>query len=53
MINNEIENVEVEYDIYCPRCKHVTMGDEIDPCDDCLAHPFNTNSAKPVNFEEK
>lgn len=44
---------EVYFGKYCPLCKHSKNLETDDPCEDCLNHPVNTYSHKPVNFEEK
>ena len=38
---------------YCAECKHTALAETEDPCFDCLANPSNTDSHKPVFFEEK
>ena len=43
----------VDYDIYCPKCKYKDLDSAEDPCDECLGQPWNTDSRKPVNFEEE
>jgi len=43
---------EVFYAEYCLRCKHYKTPETEDPCDECLEHPFNYDSHKPINFEE-
>lgn len=48
----EVTMKEVHYSEYCYRCKHAPKADFEDPCDECLEHPSNENSHKPVNFEE-
>ena len=46
----------VDFNKYCPLCKH---KDESEfeafgsACYDCLDEPVNTNSHKPVKFEEE
>lgn len=42
----------VDYEIWCPKCKHYKEKETIDPCDECLTYPVNENSMKPINFEE-
>lgn len=37
---------------YCPKCKYIKNTEDIDPCHDCLSTPVNTNSHKPVYFDE-
>ena len=44
---------EVYFLDYCPECIHYTEPDDKYPCDDCLAHPWNTDSHKPVEFVQK
>lgn len=44
---------EVYFDKYCPTCKYETNLEAESPCDECLAHPSNTDSHKPVYWEEK
>ena len=43
----------VDFDKYCPNCKHWTTESTEDPCNECLTTPVNVESHKPVNFEEK
>ncbi len=42
----------VEYEKYCPKCKHFALDDADDPCNECLTEPVNLYSHKPINFEE-
>lgn len=44
---------EVDFLEYCPLCVHYNEPDDRYPCDDCLAHPWNTDSHKPVEFVAK
>ena len=44
---------EVYFDKYCKTCKHEKLKEEADPCDECLENPVNTDSHKPVRWEEK
>lgn len=46
------ETKEVYYKDYCKKCKHVKLKEYEDPCNDCLDHPYNYNSHKPIHFEE-
>lgn len=48
----EIFDKEVRFDIYCPKCIHEKQDEAMDPCNECLAHPVNENTAKPINFKE-
>ena len=43
----------VYFDQYCKTCKHETLAEEELPCAECLEHPVNLNSHKPVCHEEK
>ena len=42
----------VRFDIYCKRCKRWYKKESSDKCNECLAHPMNHESAKPIYFEE-
>lgn len=44
---------EVFFEIYCPKCKHESTEETKDPCNDCLAYPYNIDSHKPIHFKEK
>lgn len=44
---------EVDYATYCKTCKYRDVDDVKDPCNDCLAEPYNLHSVKPVKWEEK
>ena len=44
---------EVYFHEYCKLCKHEKVANEDDPCTGCLENPYNINSHKPVNWEEK
>lgn len=43
----------VHFNEYCHTCKHQSKDEDETPCDECLAHPVNTYSHKPVNWEVK
>ena len=47
------EEKEVYFSLYCHQCKHKDTKDTDEPCNDCLAHPSNAWSHKPVHFEEE
>lgn len=47
------ETKEVNFRIYCPKCKHYPLPQEVEPCNECLMHGYNIDSHKPVNFKEK
>ncbi len=42
----------VEFDVYCPKCKHYKKKESEDPCWDCLCCPTNVWSTRPKYFEE-
>lgn len=44
----------VEFDKYCKICKFKDIKDTKggEPCNDCLSYSVNTNSRKPVRYEE-
>ena len=44
---------EVYFSLYCHQCANKDVDETEDPCNDCLAHPFNQWSHKPVYFKEK
>lgn len=48
----ELNEKEVFFDIYCPRCQHESLAEDKDPCHDCLATPSNIESHKPIYFKE-
>lgn len=43
----------VEFEKYCCKCEHYKKPEDADPCYECLDYPTNTNSHKPVFFQEK
>lgn len=48
----ENNNKEVYFDKYCNTCKDKNAKETKDPCNECLDHPSNVNSHKPVNYED-
>ena len=42
----------VQFDKYCKLCTHKDLPEEEDPCYYCLCYDTNTNSHKPVYYEE-
>lgn len=42
----------VQFENRCKSCKHVKESATEDPCDECLSNPTNTDSHKPVRWEE-
>lgn len=43
----------VEFEKYCPKCKHKDVVESEIPCAECLDEAVNTDSHKPVRFEEE
>lgn len=41
----------VEFVKYCHKCVNKDKPESEDPCHDCLNHPVNLGSHKPVNFK--
>ena len=48
----EIIEREVDYFKWCSSCKHLMKKGTEDPCNDCLSQFKNTNTDKPVYYEE-
>lgn len=38
---------------YCSTCIHKEKNLETEPCNDCVYHPVNQNSKRPVHYKEK
>ena len=51
MINTETK--EVYFGTYCKTCVHKDKKEHEEPCDYCLDNPMNSESHKPVKYEEK
>ena len=51
MIGENPNNI-VNFAAYCLKCVHWAKYQYEDPCNDCLQHPANTDSRKPVYFKE-
>jgi hypothetical protein len=43
----------VDFKKYCKTCKYEKLAESKDPCDECLKHPANEDSHKPVMWEAK
>ena len=43
---------EVFFHIYCESCKHKDKSDYDEPCAECLDHPLNVDSHRPVNWKK-
>ena len=48
----ECRDKEVDFEHYCPKCKHWKESEACDSCHECLHHCSNEYSHKPVMFEE-
>ena len=42
---------EVYFDQYCKTCKSSNVTEIEEPCAECLEHPVNEYSHKPVNYK--
>lgn len=43
---------EVNFKEYCVKCKFQKVDEGEDPCNECLHHPVNLHSHKPMEFKE-
>ena len=41
----------VEFNIYCPRCKHKDLDEHQDPCNECLEVGARENTHVPEYWE--
>ena len=41
----------VEFDIYCPRCKHQNLAETQDPCNECLGTSAREDTHIPEYWE--
>ena len=39
--------------LYCGSCAHFEKKGNEEPCDDCLDHPTNEHTDRPVNWTER
>ena len=49
----EIKEQFVEFDKFCPKCKHYKKLESEEPCWECLNEPYNLYTNRPVKFEEE
>lgn len=42
----------VDFEQYCPKCKHKDLPEEKDPCHECLNEPVNDDSRRPLKWED-
>lgn len=47
------EYLEVNFNGYCPFCKHEDLSENWHLCSECLENSVNLNSRRPVKWEEK
>lgn len=45
--------MEVFFNKYCKTCKYRKVDGDVEPCNECLEHPVNLYSHKPVKWENK
>ena len=47
------DNKEVYFGEFCRKCKYLgdAESDLEKPCFECLEHPFNQDSHRPINYE--
>lgn len=43
----------VRYDLWCSKCKNKDVKENDDPCEECLDHPVNDSTERPIHFKEK
>lgn len=41
----------VNFDQYCPKCKHFKVPPTEEPCNECLSNPVQEFSHKPMKFK--
>lgn len=49
----EYTQKEVLFSYYCPTCVYKDLNGDEEPCNECLDHPSNENSHKPVKYVDK
>ena len=50
---DDSEYREVDYYIYCEKCKHYEDKGYESVCEECLDTPINLYTNKPIKYEEK
>ena len=53
MSQPEPKEKEVFFGHYCQICKYGYLTDDKEPCCECLKHPSNWDSHRPVKWEQK
>lgn len=51
MVEVDNNSREVAFDKYCTECKYFKTKETDEPCNECLEHPSNEGTSKPVNFK--
>ncbi len=49
----EFRDKFVDFKKYCESCEYKDVNEVKDPCNECLEHPVNEHSQKPINYKEK
>lgn len=44
---------EVYFGTFCPLCTFINKNDDEEPCEECLRHPGNWDSHRPVKFVKR
>lgn len=52
-METEHKQKEVYFGKFCSKCVYEEMPETHEKCEECLAHPGNIDSHKPVNFIQK
>ena len=52
-IMDVVNEKEVRFDIWCPKCVHHDEPETEDPCDECMNEPSNWGSTKPYLYKPK
>lgn len=52
MVEDHENYKEVHFDEYCKTCKYKDLKEVKDPCNECLEHPMNLYTHKPVGWKE-
>ena len=50
---DELNEKIVEFEQWCPRCKHEDTPGTEEPCNECLSIPARMGSRKPEKWEAK
>lgn len=43
----------VKFCEYCQTCEYAKLGENESPCSECLEHPVNIDSIRPVCYKER